>query len=248
METASRTVRRYPLHLTISAAFTALLLLFGAALIGYHYVAGRRIARIGADAAVERGGQAVAVCTSPPAISSTSHPGCSSRVASTSPQRTTSSTSFVRRCPGAPACPRCSSPTPTATSCCCGRSSRTISSGRWSPPRGVRPSPSSASWSPTAAGRERHSPSSTARVTFSSIGTSSGPASIPAPVGGTSTRLPPRIRSRPTSTCSSPPGRSVSLSRAARRTAGVWSAPTSRCPTSRTRWRHNGSRRPPRSS
>ena len=63
MGLASHTARRYPLHLTISAAFTALLLLLGGALIAFNYVESRRIARIGADEALERGAAAIAANT-----------------------------------------------------------------------------------------------------------------------------------------------------------------------------------------
>ena len=47
--TATATARRYPLHVTISVAFTVLLAVFGFALIGFSYLETREIALLGAD-------------------------------------------------------------------------------------------------------------------------------------------------------------------------------------------------------
>lgn len=48
--------RRYPLHVTITVAFTALLLLLGAGLIAFNYVESRKIALLGAEQQIERVG------------------------------------------------------------------------------------------------------------------------------------------------------------------------------------------------
>ena len=50
----STLTKRYPLHLTIAFAFTALLLVIGLALITFNYIETRKIAILGADDLLER--------------------------------------------------------------------------------------------------------------------------------------------------------------------------------------------------
>ncbi len=49
-----RPTKRDPLHVTLSVAFAALLLLFGFTLIAFHYHESRRVALISADETLQR--------------------------------------------------------------------------------------------------------------------------------------------------------------------------------------------------
>ena len=53
-EAEATRAKRYPLHLTIAAAFTALLLVIGLTLISFNYLETRKIALLGADELLER--------------------------------------------------------------------------------------------------------------------------------------------------------------------------------------------------
>ena len=51
---SGRTSRRYPLHVTMSAVFTTLLVIFGVALISFNYARARSAAFLEADQQLER--------------------------------------------------------------------------------------------------------------------------------------------------------------------------------------------------
>ena len=53
-EAEATRAKRYPLHLTIAVAFTALLLVIGLTLISFNYLETRKIALLGADELLER--------------------------------------------------------------------------------------------------------------------------------------------------------------------------------------------------